>query len=74
MSLPACLSNRWNMTEEQIKQRMEMLKQQLEQLKANSNAIMGALQDCEYWLQQINAQSKENLLQFRQDSGVEKEA
>lgn len=43
------------MTEEQIKQRIEMLKQQLDQLKANSNAILGAIQDCEYWLQQINA-------------------
>jgi prefoldin subunit 5 len=47
------------MTEEQIKQRIEMLKAQLEQLKANSNAILGALQDCEYWLQQINAAKKE---------------
>lgn len=41
------------MTEELIKKRIEELMAQAEQLRANLNAIGGAIQDCEYWLEQL---------------------
>ena len=48
------------MTKEQILARIEELKAQAEQLKANLNAVGGAIQDCEYWLEQINEPEVKN--------------
>ena len=41
------------MTEEAIAKRKADLAAQAEQLRANLNAIDGALQDCDYWLEQL---------------------
>lgn len=41
------------MTEELIKQRIADLNAQADQLRANLNAIGGAIQDCEYWLSML---------------------
>lgn len=48
------------MTEEQILSRIEELKAQAEQLKANLNAVGGALQDCEYWLSEVRKSLGQN--------------
>ena len=41
------------MDKEKIQARLAELKQQLERVTADGNAIVGAIQDCEYWLAQI---------------------
>jgi hypothetical protein len=43
------------MTKEAIEARINVLRQQYEQTIANSNAIQGAIQDCEYWLKTLEA-------------------
>jgi hypothetical protein len=45
------------MTKESIEQRKIELQKQLEQTQATGNAIVGAIQDCDYWLTEL---SKEN--------------
>jgi hypothetical protein len=44
------------MNREQIEARKAELLQTQEQLKANLNAVAGALQDCDYWLAQMAAE------------------
>lgn len=41
------------MTKEQLEQRIKMLEEQMTKLIADYNAIMGAKQDCEYWLAEL---------------------
>ena len=41
------------MTEEILKKRLESLEAQRRQMEANLNAIAGALQECQHWLNQI---------------------
>mgnify|MGYP001616197640 CR=1 FL=1 len=41
------------MTKEQIQDRIKELETNRETLKSNFIAIEGALQDCNYWLEQI---------------------
>jgi hypothetical protein len=41
------------MTEEQIHNRIRDLNAQSQQLRGNLNAVDGAIQDCQYWLKQI---------------------
>lgn len=48
------------MTEEQILARLEELKVQADTLRANLNAVSGAIQDCEYWLEQLRIKGDEN--------------
>lgn len=43
------------MNEEKILARIEELKTQADQLRANLNAVGGAIQDCEFWLEQLKA-------------------
>ncbi len=38
------------MTVEQIEKRIAELRKNLEAVQANGNALIGAIQDCEYWL------------------------
>jgi prefoldin subunit 5 len=47
-------------TEQQIIVRLEELKTQAEALRGNLNAIGGAIQDCEYWLEQIKIEPEIN--------------
>ena len=47
------------MTKEAIEKRIEELKKQLEQVQANGNALIGAIQDCEYWLKELEKQKEE---------------
>lgn len=41
------------MTELGLKERLEALAAQRQQMEANLNAIAGAMQECQYWLQKI---------------------
>jgi prefoldin subunit 5 len=42
------------MTREAIERRIEDLKKSRENLISNVNAVTGAIQDCEFWLGQVN--------------------
>jgi prefoldin subunit 5 len=42
------------LTAEKIQARLDDLKAQADQLRGNLNAVGGAIQDCEYWLEQLN--------------------
>ena len=48
------------MTAEQILERIKELKQRADQLQADLNAVGGALQDCEYWLDQVSKQEQQH--------------
>ena len=48
-----CLALLFNMTELDLKERLEALEAQRRQMEANLNAIAGAMQECQYWLQKI---------------------
>lgn len=41
------------MNVKQIEERKQELMKQLETLRANINAVNGAIQDCDYWLKQV---------------------
>lgn len=41
------------MTKEQVQARLEQLQTEREQVKASLAAYEGAIQDCNYWLQQL---------------------
>jgi len=41
-------------TAEQIEARKGALLKRMDQLRADTNATVGALQDCEYWLAQLH--------------------
>ena len=42
-------------TREALEQRIAALKTQYDQAIANANALQGAIQDCQYWLDQFKA-------------------
>lgn len=46
-------------TKEQIQARSVQLQKQAEKLQNDLNATLGALQDCNYWLSQIEADEAE---------------
>ena len=39
-----------------VEARLAELRKQFEQVQANGNALLGAIQDCEFWLKQIDTQ------------------
>ena len=41
------------MIEQDLKERLEALETQRRQMEANLNAIAGAMQECQFWLQKI---------------------
>lgn len=41
------------MTKEQFEDRIKLLEVEREQIKATFNATEGAIQDCKYWLSQL---------------------
>ena len=47
------LAHLLNMTELDLKERLEALEAQRRQMEANLNAIAGAMQECQYWLDKI---------------------
>jgi len=56
------------MNRESIETRLLELQKQLEQVQANGNALLGAIQDCNYWLEVLKRKStvKIKLLQDTQ--------
>jgi hypothetical protein len=42
-------------TREKLEARRKMLSEQFEKLSADRNATLGALQDCNYWIAQLDA-------------------
>jgi prefoldin subunit 5 len=55
-------------TAEKIQARLDDLKAQADQLRGNLNAVGGAIQDCEYWLEQVKEPELE-LIQGGDDYG-----
>jgi len=51
------------MNKEQIEARLAELNKELQQLTANANAVNGAIQDCEYWLAQLDAEETKEIEQ-----------
>jgi len=46
---------------EAIEKRLAELRQSLDRIQANGNAIGGAIQDCEFWLSQLEQEEKPKL-------------
>ena len=57
------------MNVEAIKQRIEVLTAQAKQMELNLHAIGGAIQDCQYWLNQL--ESKDAANQVNDPQGAE---
>ena len=51
------------MTREQIEARLAQLRKELDQTYANVNAYLGAIQDCEFWLAQLDAEREKAILE-----------
>ena len=51
------------MNREAIGKRLAALKEQLKQVEANGNALVGAIQDCEYWLAELEKAEAESTMQ-----------
>ena len=49
-----CLARLLNMIALDLKERLEVLAAQRKQMEANLNAIAGAMQECQYWLNAIS--------------------
>ena len=47
------------MDKEELKKRLAELNKTLEQIQANGNATLGAIRECEYWLQRLENKEKE---------------
>jgi len=41
------------MDKEKLEARLVTLQKELEQIQANGNALLGAIQDCKYWLAEL---------------------
>jgi hypothetical protein len=59
------------MNVESIKSRIEFLTAQAKQLELNLHAIGGAIQDCQYWLNELEKPNAAN--QVNDTQGVESE-
>ena len=57
------------MTPEVINKRLEQLQAQAKQMEINLHAISGAIQDCQYWLNQL--ESKDAANQVNDPQGAE---
>ncbi len=49
------------MNRESIEKRLAELRQELDRIQANGNALIGAIQDCEYWLSQMDKSEQADL-------------
>ena len=59
------------MTVDQIKSRIEVLTAQAKQMEMNIHAIGGAIQDCQYWLNELEKSDAAN--QVNDTQGAEAE-
>ena len=59
------------MTTDQIKARIEILTAQAKQMELNLHAIGGAIQDCQYWLNELEKSDAAN--QVNDPQGAEAE-
>ena len=50
------------MDKQTIGKRLANLKEQLKQVEANGNALVGAIQDCEYWLAELDKVEAESTM------------
>jgi prefoldin subunit 5 len=57
------------MNAEVIKARIESLTAQARQMEQNLQAIGGAIQDCQYWLTQLDQTNAANKVDSAQDNG-----
>ena len=48
------------MDKEKIEARMIELQQMLKQIEANGNAALGAIEECKYWLGQLEQEGHDN--------------
>lgn len=56
------------MNEKTIKERIANLEAQRNQMSANLNAIGGAIQDCQFWLEQISKpQTNDNVVKIAKE-------
>lgn len=46
-----------------IEKRLAELRKALEQTQASGNAIIGAIQDCEYWLSVLDKEKAEGIIE-----------
>lgn len=49
------------MTKEALEKRLAELQTALEQITANGNAAMGAINECRYWLKQLETEKVESI-------------
>jgi len=56
---------------ESVKSRIELLTAQAKQMESNLHAIGGAIQDCQYWLSQLETKDAAN--QVNDTQGAEAE-
>ena len=54
-TVPATVKHAPAITQQALEQRIAALKTQYDQAIANANALQGAIQDCQYWLDQFKA-------------------
>ncbi len=47
-----------SITRAQIEERLAKLRAEAAQLQANLNAFRGAIEDCEYWLEQVEREGE----------------
>jgi prefoldin subunit 5 len=59
------------MNAESLKSRIEFLTAQAKQMEMNIHAIGGAIQDCQYWLTQLESKDAANT--FNDPQGAESE-
>jgi len=53
------LAHLLNMTELDLKERLQSLDAQRRQAEANLNAIAGAMQECQFWLTKLTSPTEE---------------
>jgi len=46
-------------TREEVQERLKLLEERRAQAWANYNALLGAIQDCEFWLARLTAEDTE---------------
>lgn len=64
----SCFQLLHNMDVKKIKERIANLEAQRNQMSANLNAISGAIQDCQFWLEQISKpQTNDNVVKIAKE-------
>ena len=58
-TVPATVKPAPAITQQALEQRIASLKTQYDQAIANANALQGAIQDCQYWIEQLKTADAE---------------